>query len=143
MKQNNMNWSIILILALPALVMGVLSLRGYTQGIEVYLWILLALFNILVVLKNQPAHPFMHLLLIGLFWGIINAITQSMNFDLYLANNLRAAASFSKLPPTINPRLIVLIIGPLSGLGAGIAMSAFAFILKKTLPFLPIFQALK
>ncbi len=138
-----MNWSIILILALPALVMGLLSLRGYTQGIEVYLWILLALFNILVVLKNQPAHPFMHLLLIGLFWGIINAITQSVSFDLYLANNLRAAASFSKLPPNINPRLIVLIIGPLSGLGVGVVMSGVAFLFKKLLPFIPIFQALK
>ena len=143
MKHNTMNWSIILILALPALVMGLLSLRGYTQGIEVYLWILLALFNILVVLKNQPAHPFMHLLLIGPFWGIINAITQSVSFDLYLANNLRAAASFSKLPPNINPRLIVLIIGPLSGLGVGVVMSGVAFLFKKLLPFIPIFQALK
>ena len=139
-----MNWPIIIILSIPALVMGLLSLRGMSQGIEVYLWILLAVFAILVILRNNPQHPFMHLILIGLMWGVLNGITQSANFDLYLANNARAALSFSKLPSSINPRLVVFfVIGPLSGLGIGVLMAVTGFIFKKILPFLPIFQALK
>lgn len=138
-----MNWPVIIILSFPALIMGLLSLRGMTQGIEVYLWVLLALFSVLVILRNQPDHPFIHLVMIGVFWGLINSITQSTNFDMYLANNARAALSFSKLPSGLNPRLFVLIVGPVSGLGIGTGMAVLAFILKKILPYIPIFQALK
>lgn len=39
-----MAWPLIAILSVPGLVMGLLSSRGHTRGIEPFLWIVLAVF---------------------------------------------------------------------------------------------------
>ena len=136
---NRMNWSILLILSLPAIVMAALSLKGYTQGIELYLWLFIGLFTVTVVLKNVDHHVYIHLILIGLFWGMINSLIQSLFFDMYLAHNSSAALGFGKLPDTMNPRLIVLLIGPATGVGTGVAMSGASYILRFIMPVLNAF----
>lgn len=134
-----MNWSILFILSLPAVLMAALSLKGYTQGIELYLWLFIALFTITVVLKNVDHHVYIHLLLIGLFWGMINSLIQSLFFEMYLAHNSSAAVGFGKLPESMNPKLIVLLIGPATGVGTGMVMSGASYILRFIMPVINTF----
>jgi len=116
--------------------MGILSLKGYTQNIELYLWLFLGLFTVLVMLKNVDSTMwmFIQLLIIGLFWGILNGMVQSAFYEMYVANNVRAAAGFSKLPQNMSPRMVILlIIGPMTGAATGFAMGVLSIVARKVI----------
>ena len=63
-----MDWKVIGILSAFGLVMGLLSLKGFTQKIEPFLWLLFTIATALVISKNVNSGIFLHGLLIGLFW---------------------------------------------------------------------------
>ncbi len=128
-----MNWTVIFFLSIPAIVMGFLSLKGYTQNKELYLWLGLGAFCIAYIFFNVHSHPFYHLFLIGLFWGILNSTVQSFFYSTYIANNPKAAISYNKLALSMNPQFAMILIGVGTGIGIGIALGAVSWIVKKLL----------
>lgn len=60
-----MNWKMILALALLGLIMGVASLFGWTQNIELVLWIIIAVVAAFGIATNRAGRPFLHGLLAG------------------------------------------------------------------------------
>ena len=129
-----MHWYLVFLLLIPAIVMAFLSIRGFTQNYELYLWSFIALGTILIVLKNIHASViviFIHLVLVGILWGIVNSMIQAFFFKTYLSNNSRAAKSYKKLAPEMNPRLIILLIGLGTGFATGMVMGIFSVIAKK------------
>lgn len=125
-----MNWTIILLLASFGLVMGLLSIHGYTQKLEPFLWLLFGIVASLVISKNIHNKPFLHALLIGLFWGVLNGVIQSLFFDQYLTNNPNVQERFQQ-SRFIPARHLVLITGPLIGLITGIVLAGLAWLFKK------------
>ena len=130
MNSQAMNWGIILLLSSFGLVMGLLSIKGYTQKLEPFLWLLFAIVTTLILSKNIDNKTFMHALLIGLFWGVLNGITQSAFFDQYLANNTNLQERF-KQSSVIKPRYFVLMTGPVIGLITGLVLGGLTFLFKK------------
>ncbi len=128
-----MNWLAIFFLSLPAILMGSLSLKGFTQNRELFLWLGLGALCIAYIFFYVHSHPFYHLFIIGLFWGILNSAVQSSFYNTYIANNPKAAASYEKLASTMNPRLAMVLIGIGTGTGIGIALGAVSWITKKLL----------
>ena len=125
-----MDWKVIIILSAFGLIMGLLSLKGFTQKIEPFLWLLFTIATALVVSKNIDSGTFLHGLLIGLFWGVINALTQSIFFDTYIANNPQARENFDKIT-FVQPRYFVLITGPVIGLVTGVVLGGLSLLLRK------------
>ena len=125
-----MNWLLILLLSIFGVVMGFLSIKGYTGKIEPFLWLLLGIISALILSKNVNNRLFIHALVIGLFWGILNAIIQSGFFDQYLANNTNLQERF-KNTGSIKPQYFVLIMGPLIGLVTGVVLGGLSILLKK------------
>jgi len=130
MKNKTMNWTIILLLSLFGGVMGILSVKGYTQKLEPFLWLLFGIISALIVAKNAENNPFIHALLIGLFWGVLNGIIQSAFFELYLANNPIIQNSFKK-STFLQPRYFVIVTGIIIGLATGLALGGLTLLLKK------------
>jgi len=128
-----MNWQIILFLSLPAIVMGFLSLKGYTQNKELFLWLGLGALCIAYIFFYVHSHPFYHLFLIGLLWGILNSVVQTSFYSIYIAHNAKAAVSYNKLAHSMNPRVAMILIGIATGIGIGIALGAVSWIAKKLL----------
>lgn len=127
-----MNWHIILSLSLFGIVMGMLSLKGYTRGVfEYYLWVILAIFSVGVIAKNVDNRFFLVALITGLLWGFLNSIVQSIFFPTYAANNPIAAESYKNLPQAINPRFFVIISGIVIGGITGAAMGVLTYLAKK------------
>ena len=125
-----MNWTVIILLSSFGLVMGLLSIKGYTQKLEPFLWLLFGIITSLVLSKNIDSRTFLHVLLIGLFWGLLNGITQSVFFDQYLANNANLHERF-KQSTFIQPRYLVLVTGPVIGLITGLVLGGLTLLLKK------------
>lgn len=130
MKNKVMNWTLILLLSTFSLVMGILSVKGYTQKLEPFLWLLFGIITSLVLSKNVDHKTFIHGLLTGLCWGICNGVLQSVFFDQYLANNPSLQASFKK-STFIQPQYFVLITGPAIGLITGAALGGLALLFRK------------
>lgn len=130
MKTKKMNYTFIIILSTFGLVMGALSVKGYTQKIEPFLWLALGIFASLVISKNISEKTFLHALVIGLLWGILNGITQSVFFDKYMANNTSLQDSFKKVT-FVQPRYFVLMTAPVIGLITGAVLGGLSLLLKK------------
>ncbi len=125
-----MNWLLILLLSIFGAVMGFLSVKGYTGKLEPFLWLLFGIISALVLSKNVDNKIFLHALIVGLAWGILNAIIQSSFFDQYLTNNPNHQERF-KNTGSLKPQYFVLIMGPLIGLVTGAALGGLTILLKK------------
>ncbi|MEZ4889210.1 MAG: hypothetical protein R2779_01215 [Crocinitomicaceae bacterium] len=125
-----MNYKIIIILSSIGLIMGLLTVKGFTQKIEPFLWLLFGIATSLVLSKNIDEKTFLHGLIIGLTWGIINGMIQSAFFDTYISNNPQLQQSFSK-STFIQPRYFVLATGPIIGLITGLVLGGLSVLLKK------------
>ncbi len=130
MHLKPMNWTLILLLSSFGAVMGLLSIRGFTQKIEPFLWLLFGIITALVLAKNTGNNPFLHALIIGLCWGVLNGITQSAFFDHYLANNPNLREQF-KQSSFIQPRYVALAMGAFTGVITGLALGGLTLLLKK------------
>jgi len=128
-----MNWTVILILSLPAIFLGALSLKGLTQNKELFLWLTLGVLCIAYVYFFEDSHPFFHIFLIGLLWGILNSAVQASFYSVYIAHNPKAAKSYGKIAKTMNARFVMVLIGIGTGIGIGIALGAVSWIIDKTL----------
>ena len=127
---NIMNWTIILLLASFGLLMGLLSINGYTQKAEPLLWLAFGIIVAFILSRNINNKPLVHALLIGLFWGVLNGVSQSAFFDQYLTNNPNLQERF-KQSTFIQPRWLVLITGPVVGLITGILIAGLTWLFKR------------
>lgn len=125
MKSKGIQWLCVFILADLGILMGVLSVNGYTQRIEPYLWFLFAIISAYVLFKKVRKKLFLHGLLIGLLWAVINALIQAFFFDSYMENNPRDAEIFEQV--TFMPaQYFILLFSPLYGLVLGFIVGALA-----------------
>ena len=130
MPGKSMDWKIIAILSTIGLLMGLLSVKGFTQKIEPFLWLLFGIATSLILSKNMEQRLFLHGLLIGIAWGVCNGLIQSAFFDTYLANNPALQQNFQK-KSFISPRYFVLVTGPIIGLITGLILGGLSLLLKK------------
>jgi hypothetical protein len=72
-----MNRTIIVSLSSFGLVMGLLSVKSYTQKVEPLPWLLAGIAAALVLSKSISNKVFLHALCVGLLWGVLNGIFQS------------------------------------------------------------------
>jgi len=125
-----MDWKLIILLSSFGIIMGLLSVKGFTQKLEPFLWILFAIISALVISKNISGKTFLHAFIVGICWGVFNALCQHFFFEKYMANNLPLRENFNKIT-FIQPKYFVLITGPLIGLITGAVLGGLSLLVKK------------
>jgi hypothetical protein len=127
-----MNWFIIALFSVFGAIMGTLSIKGYTQKLEPFLWLLFAFITALVLSKSIGNRSFFHAFLIGVAWGVLNGLIQFSFFDQYLSNNPRVQEDFKKSTAIgLKPRYLLLVTGPVIGAVTGAVMGGLTLLLKK------------
>jgi hypothetical protein len=125
-----MNWPIIFLLSAFGLIMGWLGIKGYTQKIEPWLWLCLAIFTVLVLSKNVNDKLFIHGLYTGVSWGVLNGVLQVVFFQTYLTNNPLLIPDFDKI--TYMPaKYFPLLTGPIAGLIIGGVIGGSCLLIRK------------
>jgi hypothetical protein len=130
MPGKTMDWKIIAILSTIGLLMGVLSVKGFTQKIEPVLWLLFGIATSLILSRNIDQRTFLHGLLVGIAWGVCNGVIQSAFFDTYFANNPSLQQNFQQ-KSFIAPRYFVLVTAPIIGAITGLILGGLSLLLKK------------
>ncbi len=125
-----MNWFIVILLSLFGIVMGLLSVKGMTKGIEPFLWVVLGIFVVIVLAKNPVPKFFLQAFVIGLMWGILNSLMAVFFFQTYLSNNPQVVAQFQTKGGSVKPGFF-LMMGPIIGVVTGLALGGLTWVAKK------------
>lgn len=112
------------------LAMGVASLYGYTQGIEPYLWIGIAIVGAGVLVRRAKGRLFANGFAVGFMDGIWNGVIEASFFSTYSANNPDAIARFQDGQFSLSP-LSFLISSPVIGLLYGLFLGLMTWGLGK------------
>jgi hypothetical protein len=126
-----MNRSLILLLSLFGVVMGLLSLGGVTQGIEWFLWLVIAVLSAVPIAKRGGTSLFGTGFLVGLLDGIFNSIIQALFFEAYLANNQQMSVQMSQIPGDLDPRIFVMLAGPVIGAAYGTIIGLISMLARR------------
>lgn len=133
-----MNWTLVALLAIPGLMMGLLSVGGHTRGIEPYLWMLLGAFAALVIVRTAGSKYFLHGLSVGIAWGVLNGLTAAALFSIYAQHNPEAMQRMSTTSGWLSPRLLFALSAPVIGLVTGLVLGALStgatFVIKPAAP---------
>lgn len=122
-----MNWKLIFKLSLVGLAMAVASLFGLGP-FELVLWLVIFVLYAWLIATRAPGKYFLH----GLVTSLVNSIwitaVHAIFFDLYIRNNPQMVQS---TPPGINPRVLMIVMGPVVGAVLGVVAGLFAFVAAK------------
>ena len=119
MNFQNLNQKIILQLGFFGVLMGIVTIMGWGQNMEIFMWLFMIIAASLIIKKNIQKHLFIHCILIGLSWGVDCTIIQALFFNLFTTNNpIYGLQNLSQLILPVELLLIGLgiVIGGLSGL---------------------------
>lgn len=114
-----MKWPLIALLSLIGILMGAASLFGLTRGIELYLWIVIALITAVVVARTSNQKQFLHGFLSGTGMGIANGIMQALFLPLYLFHNPEAANQVNQNSFGFLPEVFIFLFSPVIGMMYG------------------------
>src|SRR5438445_10679345 len=120
----SMNWKLIFALSVFGLAMAVASLFGLGM-LEPLLWLAIFIIYAWLIATRAPGKYFLH----GFLASVVNSIwitaIHATFFSMYAKNNPQFVPS---VPPGMNPRVLMIVMGPLLGAVFGLAAGLFAFI---------------
>ena len=119
MNFQNLNQKIILKLGFFGVLMGLVTIMGWGQNMELLIWLFMIIAASVIIKKNIHHQFFIHCMLIGLSWGVDCTIIQALFFDLFTMNNpIYGLENLSqlKLPAELLLIGLGIVIGGLSGL---------------------------
>jgi hypothetical protein len=128
-----MNWKLILQLSLFGLVMAIATVFIIPSNIEPFCWLAIFIICAFLIAKNCTEKYFLNGLLVSLFNAIWITSAHILLYDTYIAKHAQEAAMMVKMPITINPKLMMLMTGPIIGVVSGLILGLFAFIASKIL----------
>ena len=87
MNIQNLNQKIILQLGLFGALMGLITIMGWGQNSELFIWLFMTIASSIIIKINIKKHLFVHCILIGLSWGVDCSIIQALFFNQLKTNN--------------------------------------------------------
>lgn len=126
-----MNWRLIFLFSLLAVVLAVASILGFVKSYEWLMWLVIGAYCGWQFAGRVSDDFFLHGFYLGILDGILNSTIKAIFFDSYLSNNPRMVEAFSSLPQDLSPRLVLLIMGPIIGAFSGVVFGVLAFMASK------------
>ncbi len=127
-QSTKINTSLLLWLSLFGAAIATLTVGGLTRAVEPWLWLIGGSIAVVAILKKSGSHYFAHGLFVGLIWGFLAGLIQSLFFESYLANNPAYANTLEQIN-FMPPRYFSLISSPIFGIFTGIIIGGVATLL--------------
>jgi hypothetical protein len=125
------NKGLIFKLSLFGLFMGVGTVYFISSGIEPILWLVIMLLTAYFIAKQAPGKYFLHGFLLGLANCVWVTSAHILLFNAYSQNHPAEMLMMTTGPFPTQPRLMMLLTGPMIGAASGLIIGLFAFIASK------------
>lgn len=126
-----MNWKLIFLLSLFGLAMAILTVYVVPTKIEPIFWLTIFLFCAYMIAKQCSSKYFLHGFLVSLANCAWITVIHVLLYHPYMLNHPEMAQMNANMPLQNHPRLLMLITGPLIGVGSGLVLGLFAFVAGK------------
>ena len=130
MNIENLNQKTILQLGLFGALMGLITIMGWGQNMELFIWLFMTIASSMIIKRNIKKHLFLHCILIGLSWGVDCTIVQALFFNQLKTNNptygLYLLENF-----TISAKFILIVVGTIIGGMTGLILWGIQLIIKR------------
>ena len=128
-----MNWKLVFQLSLFGLAMAVATVYWIPSDIEPLFWLVIFALCAYLVVKNCGGKYFLH----GFSISVLNSVwitsAHILLYQTYIGNHPQEAAMMSSMPLPDSPRLMMLMMGPLFGMGFGIILGVFSNVASKVM----------
>jgi hypothetical protein len=123
------NWKLILALSLFGVVVAFLSLLRL--GIfEFVIWLAIFVLYAVIIARRAAGKYFLHGFLISIVNSVWVTAVHEAFFSTYVRNNPQMVQG---TPPGINPRIVMIVAGPIVGAVMGVIAGSLALIASKLL----------
>ena len=129
MNIQNLNQKIILQLGLFGALMGLITIMGWGQNLELFIWLFMTIASSMIIKINIKKHLFVHCILIGLSWGVDCSIIQALFFNQLKINNPTYGLNFLE-NYKILAEFILIGIGTIIGGMTGLMLWGIQLVLK-------------
>lgn len=126
-----MNWKLIFQLSLLGLFMAIATVFFIPSTIEPICWLVIFLICAYFIAKNCTNNYFLNGFLVSLVNAVWITAAHILLYSKYISSHASEAEMMAKMPVTINPKLAMLITGPIIGIISGLVLGLFAFLASK------------
>ena len=130
MDFKDINQKIILQTGLFGLFMGIFTVLGWSQYSQVFIWLFIGGLTSIYLYKNLTNQILLHCIIIGLSWGFDCSLVQVLFFKTFHINNPYFVNELININSS-SPRLVLILIGVITGLISGFSIYFPIYILKK------------
>jgi hypothetical protein len=124
-----MNWKLIVLLSLFGLGMAFATVFVIPSNIEPLFWLVIFLICAYVIARRAPGRYFLHGLMVSLVNSVWITGAHVLLFDQYIAHHAREAEMMTRMP--LDPKVMMLVTGPVVGLVFGLVLGLFAVIARR------------
>ncbi|NVO20344.1 MAG: hypothetical protein HXX13_11620 [Bacteroidetes bacterium] len=129
-----MNIKLILQLSLFGLAMAIATVYWIPSNIEPLFWLAIFLVCAYLIAKKSGGRFFSHGLVISLVNSVYITTAHILLYDSYIANHAEESNMMAQIQIPVNPRILMLVSGPIIGLFSGIVLGFFAWIASRIFP---------
>jgi hypothetical protein len=113
------------------LAMGIATAFVIPSSIEPFFWLAIFAVCAYLVARRAPGKRFLHGFLVSIVNSVWITAAHIALFDSYLPRHPDEAAMMTKMPMPDSPRLMMLMTGPLVGIGSGLVLGLICFVAGK------------
>jgi hypothetical protein len=126
-----MNWKLIFTLSLFGSAMALGTVFFIPPKVELFLWLPIFIICAVIIAKVAPGKYFLH----GFFTSLVNCVwvtsAHVIFFSTYIVSHMDELKMFESMPWHDHPRRLMLLMGPLFGIGFGLILGLFSWIAAK------------
>lgn len=126
-----MNWKLILQLSLFGLAMAIATAFVIPSGIEPFCWLAIFIICAFLIAINCTEKYFLNGLMVSIFNAVWMTSVHILFFNSYIARHAQEAEMIRNMTVSVNPKLMMLITGPVIGIVSGLILGLFAIIASK------------
>jgi hypothetical protein len=122
------NWKLIFGLSLIGLGMALATTYVVPMEVERWLWIVIMLFNIVMIVKFCSGKYFLNGFLVSIANCVWITSVHILLMDTYISNNPSYLDMLHQMPMPDRPRVMALMMGPVVGIIFGIVQGVLAWL---------------
>jgi len=131
LKHTIMNWRLIFLLSLFGLVMSIATVFWIPEKTEGIFWLIIFLLNAYFVAKYATGKYFLNGFMISIVNCVYIVTFHVIFYDTYMANHPMMADMGKNMPMHDNPKMAMIVTGPIVGIALGLVQGLFAWVASK------------